>query len=330
MRLFAPLLLALYLLSGCAQPAKEIALIEPAPMPQWALTPPPNDAQWLYGSGTGRTTQEATRAALADLASRVSVTIASSLQTQTTLHEAGSTRYQKTSTHQIRSEVALLSFRHHEVHAATQLGADHFVVLVRSDRHLFVRTLKAEIQTLFADLMREERDTNPIERYRLLQARHTQARQSQEKLWVLSGLDLDFDATPYEQKITHLHDRQNEARQAITFTLSANDPYSAKMAEAIEAGLGRAGFVVYPPQEASLEIRLQTELHPSNTSGLKIADITLHLQTHKPAKGAIATASHHFKTGAARGQAVALQMAANDLNTQIQNDGIFAVLGFKP
>lgn len=119
----------------------------PAPMqnlsdyPSWYLSPEPNNSQEIYGIGEGFTLEEATKDALADAASRLSVSISA---TSTLLLQENNFDASEETRRKIEQNIEKIDFPGFEVSQSASL-ADKIYVQVSIDRQNFIKNQQRKI-----------------------------------------------------------------------------------------------------------------------------------------------------------------------------------------
>jgi len=207
-------LLITSLLLGCSA-KREITSQPTASLPDWYTSPPVNDAQWLNGVGSGSTVQEATQVALSDLLAKLSVRVESRFSSEMSYNSYG---FQETTTSQIRSDVARVRISNYEVVTSKQVRFDQYVVLVRSDRKGFIRSLADEISAGFRTIdhkLNEAQKDNPLKRYRTAQQLVKDAEALMPSIWLISGITNAFNAEGYRKYVLSLHSQQESLRRNL-------------------------------------------------------------------------------------------------------------------
>ena len=320
------LLLFAAIVTGCAPAKPAIPISQPEALPAWYLTPPAADAQWLYGAGLGKDRDEAVQNALDNLLGQLSISVESSLEINTQVSTHG---YRQESRRQIRSEVAKIRIGNYQIAEAKELGYRRFAVLVQSDRKGFARSLLSDVQTRFASIdaaLKSQEGASALIRYGAYKAARQEAEAAFAPLMVLKSVDSGFDATPYLEKSRALHAEAEQLRQSLSFQIHA-EGYGQKMAEPIKAALAKERFTLTQKSDSALRLWVRAEVVRSRVSGIEIADIVLLIETQDAQGRAVGNSRHAFKSGAARGLDNAVESAAGQLQRQIAQEGIAAVLG---
>lgn len=113
-------------------------------LPSWYISPKQNNSEYIYGISEGRTLEEATKSALAEMASRLMVTISS----QSTLNREEDNNIASEEMRQkITQNIENIDFANFEVSKSTEIDS-RFYVEVKVDRNDFIRLQKEKIEFL--------------------------------------------------------------------------------------------------------------------------------------------------------------------------------------
>ncbi|WP_086479220.1 LPP20 family lipoprotein [Oceanospirillum sanctuarii] len=317
------------LLLGCSS-KKEVVLQPTAELPSWYTNPPANDAQWLKGVGSGKDVQSATQEALNDMLAKLSVRVESQFSSEMSYSSHG---FKETSKSQIRSEVANIRISNYEVVAAEKIRFDQYVVLIRSDRNRFIRSLADEISSGFKAIghaLTEAKNDNPIKRYRVTQQSLLDAKALMPAIWMVSGIASGFDAEGYRNYVLSLHSEQEQQRRNLVFYLSSSfDDQS--LLQPIRNALTDEGFLVAKTRMVDLgdlvSIELKRESLYSEYSGIQVATVNITLDTKDGAGNVIGSKLLSVKGHATQGYELAESDAVNKFAALIEQEGIEKILG---
>lgn len=113
-------------------------------LPSWYISPKQNNNDYIYGISEGRTLEEATKSALAEMASRLMVTISS----QSTINREEDNNIASEEMRQkITQNIENIDFANFEVSKSTEIDS-RFYVEVKVDRNDFIRLQKEKIEFL--------------------------------------------------------------------------------------------------------------------------------------------------------------------------------------
>ncbi|OOV87533.1 LPP20 family lipoprotein [Oceanospirillum linum] len=316
-------------LLGCSS-KRDITLQPTTELPEWYTSPPANDGQWLKGVGSGKSVQAATQEALNDLLARLSVRVESQFSSAMSYSSHG---FKETTKSQIRSEVANIRISNYDVVATHQLRFDQYVVLIRSDRKQFIRSLADEISSGFKSIghaLTEAKADNPVKRYRVTQQALLDAKALMPSIWMVSGIARGFDAEGYRKYVLSLHSEQENQRRNLVFYLSSNFD-DQPLLQPIRNALTDEGFVVAKTRLVNfgdlVSIELKRESLYSEYSGIQIATVNITLDTRDRQGNVIGSQYLSLKGHATQGYALAESDALNKFAALIEQEGIEKILG---
>lgn len=317
------------LLFGCSA-KREVNIKPPAELPEWYTSPPANDTQWLRGVGSGESVQAATQEALNDLLAKLSVRVESQFSSEMSYSSHGFT---ETSKSQIRSEVANIRVSNYEVVATEQVRFNQYVVLIRSDRKQFIRSLADEISAGFKTIghaLTVAKADNPIKRYRVTQQALLDAKALMPSIWMVSGIARGFDAEGYRKYVLSLHSEREKQRRNLVFYLTSSFE-DQPLLQPIRNALTDEGFVVAKTRMVDLgdlvSIDLKRKSLYSEYSGIQIATVNITLDTKDRQGNVIGSKYLSLKGHATQGYALAESDALNKFAALIEEQGIEKILG---
>ena len=166
---YVTLLTSLLFFAGCAStgPKPETARMPPS-MPSWYVDPPANDARFLYGVGEGATMEEAKRHALADLAERLRVTVASRYRFKERSRDVGYEYTDVERTRTVDTYTDQLTLPTAKLLQSRQLAWNRYAVLAGVEKRKVERELEEKIEKALerADTKwKETRDAPPMVRW---------------------------------------------------------------------------------------------------------------------------------------------------------------------
>lgn len=315
------------LLTSCVASKPKIVAQPAKPLPSWYLTPPSGSSVYLYGVGSGRTMEEATKEALDNLLAQLSVTVESSLEITT---RASTTSYSQDTKRNIKTEVAKVKITNYQVENSEQIKYNQFVVLVKVERDEFAKSLIRDVDSFFADYDSRKNtfaQSSIVSRYNFLKESSNKAESHKTTVAIAKGVDSGVDDKAKLAKIQSIQNDFVKARESISFKVLARGN-AAKMAEPIKAALNKERFSLDKPN-SPLTIEIKVSVDYMNASGMKIANVVTTFETKDQRGVSVGSNRHQFKTGGANGENVAVQNTATQLSLKIDEEGIFKVLGLE-
>lgn len=166
-----------------------------AAVPHWFLTPPSDDSSSLYGVGEGESLKSARDDALNTLASKLSVSISSTLSKNETQSTFGSSvSYNKDVSQHLQSEVKKISFTNYEI-VSNGIENGRTYVLVKVDKEKFLEEKKQEVAEMEKEmgLNVAKAKTLPIlERFSLLKESVATADKAKTLVTIITSLTTDY------------------------------------------------------------------------------------------------------------------------------------------
>ncbi|MEM9175164.1 MAG: hypothetical protein AAGC67_08005 [Myxococcota bacterium] len=215
-----------------------VSAAPPAPslerVPAWALADPSREADVEIGVGSGTTLDEATRYALQDVASRLSVSIESAL---TDRYEESDGRTVESLEQVIETRVAGTRFTGwRRTRSAERDGT--FWAEVRIDRRRLAAETRSELVRLADEIDAEIGSARGSALRRLIALEHTAIARERvgHLVSLVDVLELDFDRGAWEARRADWRSIDETARRALVFEVRA-DPASREVASWIETRL---------------------------------------------------------------------------------------------
>ena len=309
---------------SCAQTATHSRqAITQAQLPRWVSSPPRDDDDSLWGVGEGSDLDEAKRAALKSIASKLSVTISGQLESTITVNNDSVDRYART---KVSEEVRRTEFKNHTLEKTTP-SEQGLYVLVRVDRQATVTDARQKLEAADKEITRLLANIDQIpavERFLNQQRTIPWLEKAIGAAQMLLGLDSSFDGTrlrSYEVSLQRAKDSASE----ITFEVRAN-PENSDVIQAIRGVLNHSGVRVGEGGAPVVVEVIETQglLFDSKTIKLKV---NISVLDHK--SRAIAT-REFFVSGASMADYKTARAAAiKQLGDQMKANGPINSFGFK-
>lgn len=224
---------------GAAGALPRVSARPPAPsldaVPAWALANPSSQPGAEIGIGSGASLDEATRYALRDVASRLSVSVESQLRDTISEDTAGTTveRLEQV----IETRVTGARFAGWErTRSAERAGT--FWAEVRIDRGRLARDARSELDRLgdAIDARVASTETSALRRLISLQNAAEDRARVRDLVSLVDVLDPGFDRARWEARRTDWRRADEAARRALVFEIRT-DPLSEELADTIESRL---------------------------------------------------------------------------------------------
>lgn len=301
-------------------------------IPSWYFNPPSDD-EFFYGIGEGTSLRLAKDEALNDIASRLSITISSKLSkdaTQTNFNE--NTNYQQKVNQNLQSEVKKISFNNFEIVSTANNGSTT-LVLLKVNKAQFLREQHDSLKEMlkrFDRLINNEEKKGPVE---LLQSLYLEEVNIDKCNTIASILKIhgnDYDKSILDKKLETMSIIKNNIKNKIEFIIVADDN-SRYVADIIKDRLTALKLKI---QKSSVKnansviIYLTTERNDKMLYSSFMTMVRTNMILKNNNGDEFYTSSFQYKGSSTLSYNAALQNGSKELQSQIDNIGILAFLGF--
>jgi hypothetical protein len=251
-------------------------------VPEWALANTRGDNEREIGIGSGETLDRATRYALQDVASRLSVSVESQLRD--VYREVGGTSAESL---ERVIETRVLSTRFIGWERVRSVQADGiFWVEVRIDRRRLVRDSVLELSELASnvDLRLESARGSSLTRLVALQATAQDRERVTNLVALIDSLDPTFDREIWIQRRANWQFIDESARRSLIFEVRS-DPASSEIARWLESQLALERFVTRQgncENSDAVCIDIRSEIVEANVANRHVAKIRSFFSVLEP------------------------------------------------
>jgi hypothetical protein len=332
--------LVVSLLAGCASappvsspaPANRTA----AALPTWYLAPPTDTAGALYGVGSASALPAAKSAALVDVASKLMISVQSTLQDRTVLHNDQLDQHIES---EIVAHVRDREFQAYEVVEST-LSNGLFFALVRVDRSRLILDALDELRALARDLASRLDPTatqTSIAYYMAFRAVEPSLDRAEARVELLSSLSPEFDPTPYRAQHRDYRTRLERAKARVVVALIPSDE-SGGIVDAVQELLSSAGMQSEVLRgeievgEACHDVCIEITSEWSSRYAVRRYMVALTTTFKvRDADGSVISARRHQARGSAlAGDKEARLAAVAKLREALEHEGVLQAVGFAP
>ncbi|WP_178861442.1 LPP20 family lipoprotein [Thiomicrorhabdus cannonii] len=276
---FVLILLSGVLASGCQH---KVAEVKPAVVtPAWLTAPPSQDGNSLYGSGVGKTREEAIEAALSDVAAKLGTEIQATTKL-TTIHASSAYRYTQEETQQtIESSIRKITLNQYELVALQALGYQRFAALVRSDKALLAHSLQRELDQQLRQYRTALKALSSIGFRRVLFFEKEQQGLAtfSNNLAALVTLEPLREVGLYQDYLHEVRASLEASRQQTIFSIQGPE-IPDYVRKALTNKLLQAGFMVtQSPSEATDQITVKTNLNQDWAYDFVVLRETIEMNT---------------------------------------------------
>ena len=245
-------------------------------LPSWYLNPTPNSTVFLYGVGEGKTLQEAKNHALNDMASRLSVSLNSTITQNKHLvvNTLQNETYEKKMSQNITLKVKEIQFTNASIEQSQVVGNSFFVQMRVQKEELFNNQKEQfMLSENHINTSIEHSSSLPIlEQIYALEKLEPTLEKATSLALILTTLNNTFQSNIYVQKYHNIALKKESLKENLRIKLSSNLSQKHFANELIQL-LNQEGYKITANQE-NLQIRLNTNINYSVAMGWHIAKTT--------------------------------------------------------
>jgi hypothetical protein len=265
------------LLGGCVgglSPQKEKVEI-----PSWYINAPANNMVFIYGEGEARTLNEAKDNALNSMASKLVVSVGSSIQsvTKTSRDDSGSS-YSKDVTKDLKIDVQKIKFTNAVVDKSENIK-DNFYILMKVDRDELFTNRKTEFDLNDKRVTEQFNSLNnyaKLEQIHILQDIYPMVIDGKKQAVILNAINNDFDygvfIKKYDSYIDAIANLKNDS--SITVTTNSSEKY---FADGLIDMLNQQKYKISNSTNGDITISINNKIKYSMAKGWNIAKVATTL-----------------------------------------------------
>ena len=219
------------ILSGCM--SNMLPKKQELSLPSWYINSPTNTTLYIYGEGEGSSIKEAKSNALDTMASRLVVSVSSSMTTKTDTSRSSTSgsSYSKDVSKSVKLDVEKIKFSNAKAIESTNLG-NKFYVLMKVNREKLFDSKKKEfdindkrVDTLYNSLS----SLSKLEQIHTLQDMYPKVINGKRQAIVLNAIKNDFDQGPFLEKYDSYIDAIYDLKSTSIIVVKTNskDKYFA-------------------------------------------------------------------------------------------------------
>ncbi len=310
-----------------------IGLIAGDNIPSWYFNPPSDNETSWYGVGEGNSLRQAKDSALADVASKLSVTISSKVSSTTTQATTDLyTSLNKNVNINQESEVKKISFNDFEVVSSTQ-NDTKALVLVGVNKAKFLKdqgqTLNDTIKEIKA-LQMAPVGKSILGQYQKFQEIAPDVEKAKTIISILTTFDPSFNRTQMINVLRDYRDSMDEIRSQIEFYIDfGND--SRYSADALKEALGSEKIKIAQRLNRNNPNLVIVELDTESTNKQLFGSYMVNTRTTVSLKSNTGSTLSSFivesKGNSSLDYSAALKNASNNFKQTVNEKGIFTFLG---
>jgi hypothetical protein len=234
-----------FLIISCAQSQSKESV---AQIPSWYLNPAQNNSSYIYGISQGATPEEATRLALADMASRLIVTISA---TSTLVREENQNSVNEEMRQKVNQNIEKIEFANFEVSNSAKVDNLYYRE-VSVDRNSFTKVQKEKLilaEKKLDDLSKNSQNKNPIQKRSDLIKSLTLAKELELYARILDGLGININLREKLNRIAQIENEMSKNLDKIEFFFASSTPSEIK--NIIASGLNKEKIAVSQVRKAN-------------------------------------------------------------------------------
>ena len=296
--------------------------------PSWYINQKQNDNVSLYGVAEGYTMEEATRYALAELASKIIVSISSESEMN---RQANQNSYMNEIRQKTRQSIEKISFSNYKVSRSKKLN-DKFYVEVQVERSPFLNEQKERASVLkrkIQELDASSKKSNIIQRRFDLIKINDLCKEFDLKIRILSGLGYDFELSKNLETISAYQVELSKLTSKILFFVE-EDGSGLNLKSLVKNYLNKEGFQISDDKVAAtsnmISIKIKSSHKTTEIYGAKISKLKIGFENYS--SGNIVASNQVEVTGSSSiDEDESKKAAIGNLEETIKRDGILKVLG---
>ena len=295
--------------------------------PQWALSPPEDTSQTLYGVASRQTLDQAKKAALAEIAGK----LGTSVQSDTRLkNEWKNDTTTENFVENIKTHVSATQFSHFDVVNSAQI-ADQYWILIKLNKTAMARELQQKIQLSLKQLDADFTSYNGYSALQKVQASSelkAQLLQLETTVKTLYAIASNYNIEPAMSSLRKKQAQLASARDAIKIKIES-DKNTRLFAKKLESYLTDRKFKILNEgsRTGKTVIAISSEIQYFNILNDHQAKMGVNIRVFDET-GKVLTTSVHSITGYSRiSQRAALDQANLMLAENFNSKGVLNIIG---
>lgn len=273
------LLTTTIILSGCMSSKNNILPNHNIQMPSWYINAPSNNNLYLYGEGEGSTLQEAKDNALNSMASRLVVSVGSTIQTITNLSHNSNKKdiYNKNISQNLKIDVQKIKFTNATVLRSQKID-NNFYILMEVDREELFNNKKKEFDIADNELVKTYNSLEnygKLEQINILENIYPKIDKAKKQTVILNAINNSFDVKPYITKYNKYINTISDIKNNLTIQVITNkkDNYFAdNLIDLLNQNNYKVNY-----NKSDVKIKIDSKIKHSIARGWHIAKVSTTL-----------------------------------------------------
>lgn len=211
--------------------------------PSWFTETKADTASQYYGYGVGDSQEDAVKAALNDIASKIAVTIESSYTSMQTVSGDSFVNERK---NEILANVKKMKFNNHEV-MKTVKDSDEVYVLVSVDREQLLEEKKSELDILSSKLLDEQagmQNISDIEKFKTIMMLQDDLKTLNETFFMSKSIVPSFEGDAYIELYKEFKKMMIKSKSGIVLLIDSDNAVSKNYAKVFANYLSKQGIKI--------------------------------------------------------------------------------------
>ena len=293
--------------------------------PSWYLSPKQNNSENFYGISAGANLEESTKAALADAAARLMVSISSE---STSLIEEDSRGTNEEMRQQVKQNIEKIDFTNFRISRSEKVGPELFIE-VEIKRDPFIRDQKEKTEfseKQVFDLEKNLTGANPIQKRVSLLKILDLEKQIELSSRILAGAGESVNLKEKLSRIAFFQNQFNQLADKIEFYFAINS--SKEITQAIRTALNKEKIKISNSRGGAnqIEIAIQSSAKSGKIYGSHMTKLQIDFENISGGK--IVASNRVEVTGSSSiSEKESYAAAIKSLEEEISNKGILKVIG---
>jgi len=292
-------------------------------IPDWFYSAP-QSSKYFYGAGEGINPDEAKNSALNSIASEIQTSISSQFsKTMSYSKEENSNDFYETAKQNIKAQVNKINFTNIQIVKTVKVHDDIYMLTRVNKKELF-RNLKTKFDLLDNKIDSEIKTTekySTLEQLITLNKLTSKITAALNQATILSVLNPNFDVKSYAKKYNSYIGKKTEIYHKLIFKISENNSFAKKIIEVMNKNSYKIG------NDSNVKIRVIPNIRYSTPYGMSVVKVTVDIQVI--AKNNILKSTSLEVKGVSSTKSQALEKAAINFKSQLEEKGINKLLGFE-
>lgn len=326
--LFAVILSSIFL-SGCLS-EKQVVVVAPKSLPSWYTQPPLSNQSDLYAIGDGKNKQEAITNALAQMASTLSISIASTYSAKTVVKEGRINSSEGIYLNDTQSEIQKIRISNYELLQSDSFGFKKYAVLIKSNKQKLFLGMKQEIEQNF-DLIAQNEETlrraNGLKQLSFYKKTKESLSSLGNTLIVMHELNPNFEGSEYLKKMQEINAKYEITLQNISFSIKV-DKSAINLKAPLAKGLSEKKIKLEDANsKMHFDVYITSKIEQASSYGFWLARSDVNIVTTDSKGVVVGSNSIHIVGQSSQGFEIAKQNVAVKLRGLIEKEGIGKIMG---